>query len=135
LGTTSFGKGSVQTVEPLRDGSALKLTTARYYTPSGRSIQAKGIKPDIVVEHGYAGDTVKAELMPKEKDLRNHLEAEPKKSKDQAKGSTTKKPSKEDLEIKYQEYSIGKLDLDILKRDNQVSRALEILIGYETFNK
>ena len=51
LGTTSFGKGSVQTVETLRDGFGLKLTIARYYTPSGRSIQAKGIEPDITVYH------------------------------------------------------------------------------------
>lgn len=50
LGTTTFGKGSVQTVLPLRDGSALKLTTSHYYTPSGRSIHDKGITPDIVVE-------------------------------------------------------------------------------------
>ncbi|MAT52658.1 MAG: peptidase S41 [Porticoccaceae bacterium] len=49
IGTQSFGKGSVQTVLPLRDGKAIKLTTARYYTPSGRSIQAEGIRPDIVV--------------------------------------------------------------------------------------
>jgi len=135
LGTTSFGKGSVQTVEPLRDGSALKLTTARYYTPSGKSIQAKGIEPDIVVKHGYTGQTVKDEYMPKEKDLRNHLDADPKKIKDKAKDSPPKKPSKEELKIKYQEYNIGKLDSDILKKDIQVSRALEILIGYETFKK
>jgi carboxyl-terminal processing protease len=50
LGTTSFGKGSVQTVEPLRDGSGLKLTIARYYTPSGHAIQARGIVPDVLVE-------------------------------------------------------------------------------------
>jgi carboxyl-terminal processing protease len=50
LGTTSFGKGSVQTVEPLRDGSGLKLTIARYYTPDGHAIQARGIIPDVVVE-------------------------------------------------------------------------------------
>ena len=50
LGTTTFGKGSVQTIIPLSDGSALRLTTARYYTPSGRVIQENGIKPDIVVE-------------------------------------------------------------------------------------
>ncbi|MBW1846819.1 MAG: S41 family peptidase [Deltaproteobacteria bacterium] len=135
LGTTSFGKGSVQTVEPLRDGSALKLTTARYYTPSGKSIQAKGIKPDIVVKHGYEGSTIKDDHMLKEKDLRNHLDADPKKVKDKVKDATPEKPSKEDLKIKYQEYSIGKLDSDILKRDIQVSRALEILIGYETFKK
>src|SRR3990170_4773821 len=50
LGTQSFGKGSVQTIIPLSDGSALKLTTAKYYTPKGRVIQGKGITPDIVVE-------------------------------------------------------------------------------------
>jgi len=50
LGTTTFGKGSVQTILPLDDSSALRLTTARYFTPSGRSIQATGIVPDIVME-------------------------------------------------------------------------------------
>ena len=50
VGTQSFGKGSVQTVMPLRGDGAMRLTTARYYTPSGRSIQALGISPDIVVE-------------------------------------------------------------------------------------
>src|SRR5205823_5676365 len=51
LGTTTFGKGSVQTILPLDDNSALRLTTARYYTPSGRSIQATGIVPDIVMDN------------------------------------------------------------------------------------
>jgi carboxyl-terminal processing protease len=50
LGTQTFGKGSVQTIIPLSDGSGLRLTTARYYTPKGRSIHGKGITPDIVVE-------------------------------------------------------------------------------------
>jgi len=50
VGTKSFGKGSVQTVMPLRGEGAMRLTTARYYTPSGRSIQALGVSPDIVVE-------------------------------------------------------------------------------------
>ena len=50
IGRTTFGKGSVQTVMPLSDGRAIKLTTSRYYTPSGASIQQKGITPDIVVE-------------------------------------------------------------------------------------
>jgi carboxyl-terminal processing protease len=54
LGVTTFGKGSVQTVFPLEDGSALRLTTALYYTPAGRSIQEVGIAPDIVVQ---ASDT------------------------------------------------------------------------------
>ena len=50
MGTQTFGKGSVQTILPLGNNTAIKLTTARYYTPNGRSIQAKGITPDIVVE-------------------------------------------------------------------------------------
>ena len=50
LGTTTFGKGSVQTIIPLPDGSGLRLTTAKYFTPKGRSIHGKGITPDIVIE-------------------------------------------------------------------------------------
>lgn len=69
LGTATFGKGSVQTIMPLSDGSALKITTSKYYTPSGRSIQAKGIEPDIVV-----GGSMKGHI--KEKDLDGHLAGE-----------------------------------------------------------
>jgi carboxyl-terminal processing protease len=50
LGTQTFGKGSVQTIIPLSDGSGLRLTTAKYFTPKGRSIHGKGITPDIIVE-------------------------------------------------------------------------------------
>ena len=79
VGTTSFGKGSVQTVENLRDGSGLKLTIARYYTPSGRSIQAKGIEPDITLKFKRldAADASPGEDFGlKEKDLENHLSSE-----------------------------------------------------------
>jgi len=61
VGTNSFGKGSVQTVMPLRDGAAMRLTTARYYTPSGRSIQALGISPDIIVEQPRTNRTTEEE--------------------------------------------------------------------------
>ncbi len=71
LGTTSFGKGSVQTVIPLPGGAAIKMTTSRYFTPSGNSIQAKGITPDIVVEESASGTSV-ARLH--EADLEKHLE-------------------------------------------------------------
>jgi carboxyl-terminal processing protease len=73
MGTQTFGKGSVQTILPLGNGTAIKLTTARYYTPNGRSIQAKGITPDIVVEDATvaAGDTG---IQVREADLRNRLE-------------------------------------------------------------
>jgi carboxyl-terminal processing protease len=78
MGSTSFGKGSVQTIIELKGGYGLKVTTARYYTPSGRSIQAKGIEPDIALknislenekEKSVLGDT-------KESDLNGHLEVE-----------------------------------------------------------
>ena len=58
LGAQTFGKGSVQTILPLGNNAGLKLTTARYYTPSGRSIQAKGIEPDIAVDDGRASPLV-----------------------------------------------------------------------------
>jgi len=75
VGTNTFGKGSVQTLIELEDGSGLKLTVARYYTPNGRSIQAEGIVPDIRIE----GDDVKALGLPghsKEADLEGHLRPE-----------------------------------------------------------
>ncbi|MEF9437633.1 MAG: S41 family peptidase [Candidatus Mariimomonas ferrooxydans] len=75
LGTKTFGKGSVQTVLPLSDGSGLRLTTARYYTPKGRSIQATGIEPDIVVKLKAKGE-IKEHTVIREKDLKRHLENE-----------------------------------------------------------
>src|SRR5215472_6047197 len=69
IGTQTFGKGSVQTILPLGNNTAIKLTTARYYTPSGRSIQAKGIIPDIVVE-----DPTDTLTRVREADLERHLE-------------------------------------------------------------
>ena len=68
LGIQTFGKGSVQTILPLGNNAGLKLTTARYYTPSGRSIQAKGIEPDIAVDDGRGSPLVK------EANLQGHLE-------------------------------------------------------------
>jgi carboxyl-terminal processing protease len=77
VGTQTFGKGSVQTIIPLEDNSGIKLTTARYYTPSGRSIQAKGITPDILVKGKPLRRGESAEKEPKilrEKDLERHME-------------------------------------------------------------
>ena len=71
VGTQTFGKGSVQTILPLPNNQAVKLTTARYYTPGGRSIQAKGISPDIVVE-----DAAEARVLLREADLQHHLAVE-----------------------------------------------------------
>ncbi len=129
LGTTSFGKGSVQTVETLRDGSGLKLTIARYYTPSGRSIQAKGIEPDIVLNHKRI-DTkeLQEEGLLKEKDLLNHLEAEPEKKEDLKDDTEKSKPKAEETDFR-----VGPLSLEQLQTDNQVMRALEILNSYDIF--
>jgi carboxyl-terminal processing protease len=79
MGQKTFGKGSVQSVVRLGDGSGLKLTVARYYTPSGRSIQAEGVSPDVVVEN-LSADVIdkaiqKSQIM-REKDISGHLEAD-----------------------------------------------------------
>ena len=110
MGTKSFGKGSVQTIIPVSNGGALKITTARYFTPSGRSIQASGIVPDIVTEEAKltkseAGDRLR------EADLARHLEngdemvkpkEEPKKEDkkdDKKKDETGKAPAVEDYQL------------------------------------
>jgi carboxyl-terminal processing protease len=139
LGTTSFGKGSVQTVKPLREGYGLKFTIARYYTPSGRSIQAQGIEPDIVVRHQILTETAndqEAENL-KEVDLINHLGPEieaPEQSKPDAEaepeaaspGETETDESLPELEGRH-----GRLKIETLMTDSQVKRALDILISYE----
>jgi len=138
LGTTSFGKGSVQTVETLRDGSGLKLTIARYYTPNDRSIQAKGIEPDIYLKHRRLDPketSHKEEGLLKEKDLENHLEAEPTRDPDQDDSESNEEEGKKDKDSRMRDAAmrIGPLTLEVLESDNQVMRALEMLEGYEIF--
>ncbi len=136
MGTTSFGKGSVQTVETLRDGYGLKLTIARYYTPNGHSIQAKGIEPDIVVQHRRLEKEDLAgidEGLTKEKDLQNHLEAEPDSETDvedefKDEKENSDKPKDHTLKFRY-----GRLKLEQLLSDNQVMRALDVLQSYDIF--
>jgi len=141
LGTTSFGKGSVQSLETLRDGNGLKLTIARYYSPSGRSIQAEGIVPDVVVERRRLDSD--AESLParrtfKESDLENHLESRP--LQPEAEGDAAEEPAvseespegDQESETPPQDDALdGPIDTDRLKTDNQVMRALEILVGYD----
>jgi len=75
MGSQTFGKGSVQTLRPLSADTAIKLTTARYYTPKGRPIQATGIVPDLAVEETAEGDGLNA-LRVREADLQRHLTGE-----------------------------------------------------------
>jgi carboxyl-terminal processing protease len=137
LGTTSFGKGSVQTVETLRDGYGLKFTIARYYTPSGRSIQAKGVAPDVEVKHRSISEAeATGERMLKEKDLKNHLDAEPDAAiKAPQTDSDAPKQELPPDPPALQRFKLknSPLDRDALLSDNQVLRALDILISYDIF--
>lgn len=114
LGTPTFGKGSVQTILPLTNSTALKLTTARYYTPSGRSIQAEGITPDIVLERVKVTKLdSRASTRIKESDLSGHLE-----NVDEKAADTDKKKDAKDEE-----------KLSLAQTDYQLYEALNILKG------
>src|SRR5260370_41684777 len=82
MGTPTFGKGSVQTVIELEDGSGLKLTIARYYTPKGRSIQERGITPDFIVGES-PGKTAPSKESPRDRDLRRHFTSDEAASREQ----------------------------------------------------
>jgi carboxyl-terminal processing protease len=125
MGTQTFGKGSVQTILPLGNDTAIKLTTARYFTPSGRSIQAKGIVPDITVED--PSSPVDEDFGVREADLAKHLEntqgteakpAEPAKAPEKG-AKDDKKPGGKPLEP-------GEV---VSKDDYQVNQALNLLKG------
>jgi len=90
IGTNTFGKASVQSLIEMRDGSAIKLTTARYYTPKGRSIQGVGIKPDIYVQSGVVKIDASQGIL-KESDLANHLLGENELKKTDKKDKVSKK--------------------------------------------
>jgi carboxyl-terminal processing protease len=126
MGTQTFGKASVQTVIPLEDGSALKLTTARYYTPKGRSIQAEGIKPDIIVKYIKPADdaenTAWWEDRITEKDLQGHIKPEKEDGKkiDETQNKNQKKDAK---------------DPSDLANDNQLKTAVDILKSWDIMKK
>ena len=104
MGAQTFGKGSVQTVRPLGPDTGIKLTTARYYTPSGRSIQAKGIVPDVMVDETADGDLF-ASLRPREADLEKHLSS--------GQGEEVKDVARE----KAREEALKRLEIDAKDKD------------------
>ena len=116
VGTRSFGKGSVQSIIPLSGNGAMRLTTARYYTPSGVSIQAKGIEPDIIVEAGITEVNKQLTENRREENLRGALD---KKEKD-TKKDNDKKPELTPVEK--------------LLQDNQISRAVDLIRGINLFS-
>jgi carboxyl-terminal processing protease len=122
LGSQTFGKGSVQTIIPLEDGSALRLTTARYYTPNGRVIQAHGIIPDIVVADMVPeGKRNAVPRFMREKDLEHHLQGEGEKAAPQKPSDPAKKP----------EAAAAPQSTE----DPPLDRALELLKTWQILNK
>jgi len=119
LGTRTFGKGSVQTILRLSDGSGLRLTTATYYTPSGRSIQLSGIKPDIELAFVPPKDEgKKTHQFIREEDLKHHM------PKERAKGEISKEGAGKDAIVKM-----------LTQKDNQVRHALELLQTWTIFSQ
>ena len=119
LGTRSFGKGSVQSVIPLSGNSAMRLTTARYYTPSGVSIQAKGITPDIEV--ALARIEKLDDGITREEDLKGALDNGEKMDKDKEK-------------LDAEDKSVKPSKTDQSKVDYQLARALDLIRGVSIFN-
>jgi carboxyl-terminal processing protease len=119
MGQESFGKGSVQSMLSLEDGFGLKLTTARYYTPSGKSIQAKGIVPDVYLEDNTLSSFEDAiNLSSQEKDLKNHLSAE---SPSELSEEDILEMQDEITENRDKEY------IDLLREDYFVHEAINVL--------
>ncbi len=130
MGTQSFGKGSVQTILPLGNNTAIKLTTARYFTPSGRSIQAKGIVPDILVEDPATAGVDSAFRL-READLENHLINSQGESKPDTDTKTSPKAhpkAKEGEDNKPEFTEFGS------KNDYQLNQALNVLKSARIFH-
>jgi len=122
LGTKTFGKGSVQTIIPLSDGSGLRLTTAMYYTPSGRSIQANGIVPDVEVKFvpPVEDEGKEKARMLREKDLKGHLPGE--------------SGEEVDTEKRLEENENDKRAKQLIEKDNQIRQALQLLQTWNIFS-
>jgi carboxyl-terminal processing protease len=155
MGTPSFGKGSVQTVVPLSDGSGLRITTAHYYTPSGRSIQAKGIVPDIEVEDLSFNKKHKKLDRTTEADLKGHLRTpgEPENGESDKNGETTQdednqtepasdKNKENDNSSDQDGENVGNDEDNEANRDRvtghnrqdyQLMRAIDLLRGFQVF--
>ena len=157
VGTQSFGKGSVQTVIPLPNDGALRLTTARYFTPSGRSIQALGVTPDVIIDQELPED-IKARPRRSEASLRGHLSSSPENDKEtpDAKINTSEDDAndksnldtKDDSEDKSDESSEGNANVKAkdktkekgksfayvpreLEKDMQLQKAIEIMLAMD----
>ena len=131
MGTQTFGKGSVQTILPLPGNTAIKLTTARYYTPNGRAIQAKGIVPDITVEetaNGRPSNSFRMREVDLERHLENDKEAAPKEAAKPQSKSGKEKPGKD----KTEEEDEPPVRLEFASKDDyQFQQAVNLLKGLQ----
>jgi carboxyl-terminal processing protease len=133
LGTRTFGKGSVQTIIPLPGHGAISLTTARYYTPSSRSIQGKGIEPDIVVEPAKIEKIATGEIR-HEADLRGALKNTDKPALDATKPNVPPGTTPSDTDPSKGESSSVDPGLLGTQQDYQLTRAVDLLRGIAVFN-
>ena len=118
IGTQSFGKGSVQSIIPLNNGGGIKLTIAKYYTPSGKSIQAEGITPDIEVKLAKIEEIDTSKWSMKENDLKGHLE----------------NADSNDIVAKELKKQIKSHDQSMYNKDYQLARAIDLLLGIDFYN-
>ena len=132
VGAKSFGKGSVQTVLPMPDGSGLRLTTARFYTPSGRAIQADGITPDVVVPSRLPKEV----SVLREKDLDRHLTGANEKPGAEDSGEAEPEAAADEEELEMPDRPLSELPLaERLKYDQQLAKALSLLKENKVPNK
>ncbi len=140
LGTKTFGKGSVQTILPMRDGAGLKLTTARYFTPNGRSIQTEGVKPDIEIKPLKIEKNEKEHDIPKrkrfsEKNLSGHLENEDGKQdtdkKEQNKTEKNSVATSKDKKEQEQQENLAETDFVLFEALN-VLKGMALVQHYKT---
>jgi carboxyl-terminal processing protease len=136
MGTQTFGKGSVQTILPLGNNTAIKLTTARYYTPNGRSIQAKGITPDIVVEEATIAETDPA-LRMREADLERHLSNPTEKDGDKPAAPAAKPEPGAQQQPQQQPQAAPQAEPAEIgsKGDYQLNQALNLLKGLQIISR
>lgn len=146
VGTKTFGKGSVQTILPMESGAALRLTTAMYFTPSGRSIQVTGITPDVLVDNAPVATGERSQREVREENLRGHFDrpargaaekdkSEPSEQKEFDAPADDQEPSGRKEEGGEKAEKAPEVKEGELGKDPQLDRALQVLKSWETYKK
>jgi carboxyl-terminal processing protease len=135
VGEKTFGKGSVQVVMPVGEGEALRLTVARYYLPSGRTIQAVGVTPDITVHPGKVARDDNLTFMIKEQELKRHLEGELEKVNGKKDEEVKKEKALDVTETLEDDHNKTVITEDKIYDDAQLKSAIDILRALIITNK